>query len=74
MVFKLKFASTNRTKHAKEEYKALFAQFDVKETENGLLIDVNDMNDLLKIADLTDSQIIINKYGDEILIYDDYIE
>ena len=53
-----------------EEFKVRIVDTDDDDSE--VYITINTLEDLIKLVDIIDDSIIFN--GDEILIYDDYIE
>ena len=53
-----------------EEFKVRIV--DTKDYDSEVYITINTLEDLIKLVDIIDDSIIFN--GDEILIYDDYIE
>ena len=45
---------------------------DIDEDDSEVYITINTLEDLVKLVDIIDDSVVFN--GDEILIYDDYIE
>ena len=53
-----------------EEFKVRIV--DTEDDDSEVYITINTLEDLIKLVDIIDDSVIFN--GDEILIYDDYIE
>ena len=53
-----------------EEFKVRIV--DIEDDDSEVYITINTLEDLIKLVDIIDDSVIFN--GDEIMIYDDYIE